>query len=101
MFRKKQIKILRVKDGKKRLSNANHRWSEGELTYDSEVVSFLEEEFGLHSVQILGGQTVNFLNNKSYNEFCDYFRRSEIVDILIPSNANLDEWTLRQSAYDV
>lgn len=103
MFRKKQTKVLRVKDGKKRLSNFDIPYSknEGELTMGPEVEDFLRDNLGLESIKILNGPTRDLSDYESNCEFCDYFHANEIVDILIPENANLDGWTLRQSAYNV
>lgn len=99
MFRKKQIKVLRIKDGERRLFNADYPWNAGELTYASEVMRFLKSELDLKSVQILGGQIINLFSNESHGKFCDYFRCNETVDILIPNSANLAGWELEPGRY--
>lgn len=73
MFRKKQTKILRVKDGEKRLSNADYNWHNGELTYPSEVLSFLKYELTLDSIHILNGPTICIPDEDYCSEFDDFF----------------------------
>ncbi len=100
MFRKKQTKVLRVKDGKKRLSNASYIWFSGELTYFDEILRFLKDDLNLESVRILDGPTIYNPPNPEYcDEFDSYFCDNEIVDILIPKETNLDGWTLQPSRY--
>lgn len=101
MFRKKQLKILRVKDGKKRLSNADSDYGGGELTYSSEVLSFLKNKLNLDSVHILDGSTIYIPDPDYCVEFDDYFWDNEMVDILVPKEVDLDGWELRESAYYV
>jgi len=97
MFRKRQTKILRVKDGEKRLVNSDIPW---ELTSTAEVVMFLNRYLGLESVRILDGPTIYNPPNPEYcDEFDGYFCDNEIVDILIPKETNLDGWTLQPSRY--
>lgn len=96
MFRKRQTKILRVKDGEKRLVNSDIPW---ELTSTAEVVMFLNRYLGLESVRILGGKTIILLDDRYWNEFCDHFNHNEIVDFLIPNSVNLDGWILQRSRY--
>ena len=96
MFRKKQTKILRLKDGEKRLVNSDIPW---EVTYSYEVKSFLKDGLKLDSFQILNAGKIDLFDAESWVEFRSYFFNNEIVDILIPKETNLDGWTLQPSRY--
>lgn len=96
MFRKKQVKILRVKDGEKRLVNFDIPW---ELTYSYEVKSFLKDRLKLDSFQILNAGKINLFDAESSVGFRNYFFNNETVDILIPNSVDLDGWELQRSRY--
>lgn len=96
MFRKKQTKVLRIKEGKKRLINSK---TLQELTFSTEVIDFLKNVLGLKTVQILNGQTINLYDSESCREFSGYSIHSETVDILVPKGTNLDGWQLQLSRY--
>ncbi len=96
MFRKKQTKILRVKDGKKRLVNSD-RFEE--LTRPLQVTFFLREVLGLKSVKVHNGPAIDLFNGRSRTKFEKYFNHNETVDILIPKSAPVHEWKLESSHY--
>ena len=96
MFRKKQTKILRLKDGEKRLVNSDIPW---ELTYSYEVKSFLKDRLKLDSFQILSAGKIDVFDAESWVEFRSYFFNNETVDILIPNSVDLDGWEFQRSRY--
>ena len=92
MFRKKQTKILRLKDGEKRLVNSDIPW---EVTYSYEVKSFLKDGLKLDSFQILNAGKIDLFDA----EFRSYFFNNETVDILTPNSVDLDGWEFQRSRY--
>ena len=94
MFRKRQTKILRVKEPGKQFTSFEYAEY---TTWAIEIITFLKGTLKLESVQVLNGPMVDLFDGYSRTEFKKYFKNNEIVDLLIPRNVPAHEWKLRSS----